>query len=105
MYQANADLINDEKTMLRNNTAMTKLLASALYLFSCCLMLMACGNSDQSSAVAPIAKPQAETVAHGKGPLSDSAGNPVRNAYFGETHMHTAYTQHFDAPQPLMGSI
>ena len=78
--------------MLRNNTSMTKLLASVLYLFSCCLVLTACGNSDQSSAVAPIAKPQAETVAQGKGPLSDSAGNPVRNAYFGETHMHTAYS-------------
>jgi hypothetical protein len=54
----------------------------------------ACTPADDPETVAGSASPPAPVAAPAPPPdaLADGGGNPLRNAYFGETHVHTAFS-------------
>ncbi len=56
-----------------------------------CIALAACRGSNEQKSVSPSAAPEAaNTSASAARPRP--APNPLKNAYFGETHVHTAYS-------------
>lgn len=56
-----------------------------------CLALVACEKEATSTDRQPM-KPYAEPVATSDPDSAVVSNNPLRNAYFGETHMHTSYS-------------
>ena len=56
-----------------------------------CLALVSCRGNEQTSATPSAGTPTGVT-AGAASPGHRPASNPFKNAYFGETHVHTAYS-------------
>jgi hypothetical protein len=65
---------------------------SPAYLLTACLLLTACSNDDNTTVVEAIPDAPVETITQETVIAPVATTNPLRNAWFGETHMHTAYS-------------
>ena len=63
-----------------------------LFLLSTCLLLGACSSDENAAAVESTQDVQVVTITQETATAPDAATNPLRDVYFGETHMHTAYS-------------
>ncbi|MDH3994703.1 MAG: DUF3604 domain-containing protein, partial [Gammaproteobacteria bacterium] len=66
--------------------------ASPAYLLAACLLLTACSNDENAPVVESTPDARIDIIAQETTTARVTTPNPLRDAWFGETHMHTAYS-------------